>query len=163
MFPPNPYMISECPRCGELLVAIHVRQSGGNGLGHDVLTVILAGTGTTAAIFLKTIAEESAKDIYAFLKERTKRGDAVDPDGRDIAGLLESPTRPRDGIRIVDEQNRLTVELPSQLPDETDDKLILITESVKPAVGSWVVISYRLSEWKVMTYRLIDPQKNNQE
>src|SRR5260370_26473923 len=93
---------SDCPRCGTQILSFRqLSESTGEDDGaQTVFTIILAGGGATAAIFLKTIAEESAKDIYALLKKRSWHRGAKDPGGRDIYALLELRGENPDGLPI---------------------------------------------------------------
>jgi len=94
-----------CPRCDFHYVdpRCRVYHGGEDDSETVVLTVILAAASTTAIAFLKALAEDAGKDVYAFLKRKLRRGDAVDQKGDDISKQVHSRnSRPPTGIRIIE-------------------------------------------------------------
>ena len=145
-----------CPRCDGRCIdpSRRVYFDAGDDSEPIIITAVLTGVGITAGIFLKTLAEEAAKDVYAFLKRKLKRGDAVDLKGRDIHYVLDSPTEP-DAIRIVDDRNRITIELPRQLPEEAERKLLPFARKARAADNTWLVISFKRGSWETSTRHLL--------
>lgn len=154
-----------CPRCGSYSANERYRPPPDLSAPYpDVVAVVVltSAATTTALAYLQALVQEAAKDTYQFLKHRLRPGDAlpdkgIDHGARDVApGVLRRLRAGRaddrsggvmnpDSVRLIDDTNRVTIDLPAHIPAEA--YMAVPSLDIRPVQGVWIAIAWHSGTW----------------
>jgi hypothetical protein len=160
----NKYLYREgdgCPRCTRIVCDPwnDNRSPGGDDGGSLVITAIIASTASAAIVaFLNAMAEEAGRDAWAWAKRLFNKPKAVLDDSlRPVEGVTDETHF--DGLRLVDEDNRITIEIPRHLPEKALKGIHAQIAVVRSkADDEWLVVSYVWGSWRITRRIVVDRQ-----
>jgi hypothetical protein len=106
--------------------------------------VLTSAATTTALAYFQALAQEAARDTYVFLKRLLRPGHSLPDRGIDHgASQTASPM----WVRVVDDAEHATVELPAQLPGEA--YAAAPASILRPVPGMWLTVTWRMGDWTI--------------